>query len=307
MTTVDAKVHERARRAHGLVTRETVLGCGGDDHLITRRRDAGRWLRAQPGVYLVGLGPPTWLQALHAACLAVGPGAAVSHRAAAILWGLDGVAGGIVEVTIPFTTTVVLEGAVVHRSRRPPERDASERNGVPVTSVERTLLDLGRYVGPTGVEIALESALRQRLTTTTRVFDHLASPHSRGRPGAGRLRRVLSMREPGRVAGSAAEVRLIRCLREHGLPAPVRQHPVKLRNGAVAVVDLAWPDRKLAVEWDGYDFHSGRRAFAADLDRQNALFDVGWDLRRYTGDAVRRQPERIVATLARLLCAKTAA
>jgi very-short-patch-repair endonuclease len=301
MGKTDALVHELARRQSTLVTRGDVLGAGGNDSLIARRLADGRWQHLHEGVYLVGLGPPTWLQRMLAACLAGGPTAVASHRAAALLWELDGVRGSIVEVTVAMATRSRIRRAVVHRSRRLDDADVTVHRGVPVTTVERTLADLGRYVPPAVVEMALESALRRRLTTEERLWTFLGSPGARRRPGVGRLRRVLAARSPGRAAGSPAEVALLRCLRARGLPDPVRQHPIPLRDGTTAVVDLAWPAARLAVEWDGFEVHSGRRAFSADLQRQNALLDVGYQLRRFTGDAVRRHPDQVATIVARAL------
>jgi very-short-patch-repair endonuclease len=228
-----------------------------------------------------------------------------SHRAAAVLWGLDGVHTSILEVTVAMKTRATIRRAVVHRSRRLDDADVTVHRGVPVTTVERTLADLGRYVPASVIEMALESALRRRLTTEQRLWQFLDSPGAVRRPGVKRLRTVLAMRSPGRAAGSPAEVALLRCLRARGLPEPIRQHPVPLRDGTVAVVDLAWPRSKLAVEWDGFEVHSGRRAFSADLTRQNALLDVGYQLRRFTGDAVRRNPDHVAAVVAAALRPRT--
>jgi very-short-patch-repair endonuclease len=301
MRKTDALLHEIARRRWSLLTRPDVLSVGGNDQLITRRLAAGRWQRLHDGVHLVGLGPPTWLQRTLAACLAGGPTAVTSHRAAALLWELDGARGSIVEVTVSMATRAHVRRAVVHRSRRLDEADVTSHRGVPVTTVERTLADLGRYLPPLLIEMALESALRRRLTSEQRLWTFLDSPGAYRRPGVGRLRRVVSSRSPGRAAGSPAEVALVGCLRARGLPQPVRQHPITLRDGTVAVVDLAWPAARLAVEWDGFDVHSGRRAFSADLQRQNALLDVGYQLRRFTGDAVRRHADQVAAVVARAL------
>jgi very-short-patch-repair endonuclease len=306
MGKLDHALHDLARRQHGLVTRSQVLDAGGDDHTVERRERAGRWLRLQAGVYLIGLGPPTWEQALQAACLAAGPGAVVSHRAAAQLWELDGTAGRLVEVTVPYATRAVLCDALMHRSRRLSVEDVTERRGIPVTCIERTLVDLARFVGPRVVEIGMESALRRGLTSYDRLADQVCVRNHR-RPGAARVRRILAQRTGGRAAGSPAEVAFARFLRRYGLPDPERQYPIRLRDGSVAVVDFAWPVAKLAVEWDGFDVHSGRLAFARDLDRQNAVMDVGWELRRYTGDVLGRRGEEVAATLRRLLCTETAA
>jgi very-short-patch-repair endonuclease len=177
-----------------------------------------------------------------------------------------------------------------------------------VTTVERTLLDLGQFKRhEVVVEKALESAIRKGLTTEAKVRLWLETGRRRGRKGVTLLRHVLDLREGGRPAGSGAEVSLIRLLRRAGVPRAVRQHSIRLRHDEVAVVDLAWPGRRVAVEFDGFEHHGGRRAWYHGIARDNAIRDAGWTLRRYTWDDLTKRPEAIVEAVFRLLCASAAA
>src|SRR6266550_6420011 len=98
---LDDRVHTLAGTQLGLITRRGVQSCGGSDAYIQTCLERRRWQPVQAGVYLTGSAPPTWLQKQLAACMAVGPPAVASHRAAAALWRLDGALESVVEITAP--------------------------------------------------------------------------------------------------------------------------------------------------------------------------------------------------------------
>ena len=123
------------------------------------------------------------------------------------------------------------------------------------------------------------------------------------RPGERGAQELLAERSEGRAAGSPAEAELVRALRLHGVASRVRQHPVRLRDRSLAVVDLAWPVQRKAVEVDGLDAHATAAALDDDDERQNQLFEVGYQLRRYSARAVRRDPDAVVASVLRFLAA----
>jgi very-short-patch-repair endonuclease/predicted transcriptional regulator of viral defense system len=302
MGAIDRAIAAVAAGQLGLVTRADVVAAGGTDDIAKERVRAMQWQRLQRGVYLVAAARPTWEQRMLAACMAAGPGAVASHRAAAALWRLDGIRLGPLEITVPHQSEPIPSGVIVHRSTWLYEEERAQRAGVPVTSVARTLLDVGAVAPEVVVERALEDAVRRNLTTGAAVEQWLGSRSRRGCRGAATLRRVLELRGGARPAGSAAEVRLIRLLRDAGIAPPVRQHPIPLLHGEVAVVDLAWPRARVALEFDGYATHGGRRAWAHDLARDNAIRDAGWALRRVTWADLRDRPERLVTSISSLLC-----
>ncbi|HVF74514.1 MAG TPA: DUF559 domain-containing protein [Acidimicrobiales bacterium] len=266
--------------------------------MVPKRRVANcTWQRLQRGVYLTGSAPPTWWQQLRGATLAAGPRAVASHRAAAVLWGLDGFRSAPLEILVPITCGPVPTGVIVHRTRRLDPRDVTVHNGQPVTVVERTILDLCRDRSWRVVEVALESAIRKGLTTHSKLRRFLEEGSRQGRKGVRKLRTLLVQREGERAAGSAAEVAFLRLVRLAGLPRPKRQHRIALAHGEVATVDFAWPEARFAVEVDGFDAHGGREAFYRDRARDNAIRDRGWGMRRVTLDDIRRRPETIVTML----------
>ena len=298
----DRQCLELARTQLGFLSRRQALDLGQTRHQVQQRVESGFWRRVHEGVYAVGAADTGWRGDVMAACLAAGPDSVASHRAAAVLWRFDGIVRAPVEITVPHGTEASLRRVVAHRSRLLDEADVARLGPIPITTPERTLVDFARSEQEVSVEKALESALREKILTEADVWRY-ADERGRGLPGARRLRRVLLERKPGEAAGSGGEVELIRCLRRAGVPAPVRQYQLRLPNGRIAKLDLAWPDRRVGAEWDGYDVHGGRLAHAEDLERQNGILALGWDLRRYTGSRVRRDPHGITAEIVAALLA----
>ncbi|HUR48744.1 MAG TPA: hypothetical protein VMY88_04305 [Acidimicrobiales bacterium] len=285
----EREVQLLARRQDGLIGRRQVLELGMTEAEVEGRLSSGNWQRVHAGVYKLGAARLDWDQRLRAATLAAGPGAVVSHRAAAVLWRLDGLEAAPVEVTIPHTREARRQEVICHRARSLSDADVTALRGIPVTAIPRTLVDLGRYCGERTVEKALESALRRRISSQETLSAYVATTDPRV-PGRSTLQRILQSRQPGRAAGSGSEVDLGRALREVGVPPPVRQFELKLAGGGVAVIDKAWPEARLGLEVDGFDPHSGRLAHAVDLARQNEILKVGWLLLRYAGIQIEASP-----------------
>lgn len=295
----DRRITQIAATRRGLITRPEVLAANGSDRVIEGRCESERWQRVHAGVYLVGVAPLDWRGQLHAAVLAAGEGAAASHRAALVVWGLDGIGAAPLEITVPVTHRPVPAGVLVHRTRRPVP--VAHCGGIDVTTVERTILDVASCLPPVVVEKAFESAVRKGLTTATKVELFVRAQGGKGVRGSTALKEILAERAPGRAAGSPAEVELLRALRRAGVAAPVRQYEIALSGGAVATVDLAWPERRKAVEVDGIDAHATAEALDRDDERQNELCDAGWELRRYSARTVHRHPQQVAQRVARFL------
>ena len=253
-----------------------------------------------PGVYRLAGSPATWEQQALAAVLAAGGGAAASHRTAARLWGLGD--DEVVEVTVSRGRHPRLAGVVVHQIADIGARALHPRRGVPTTDPARTLVDLGAVLPGWAVEDALDRALVRRLVTMASVeaaLDHLAD---RGRNGAGVLREVLDRRALGADRPDGLlEPRMARLLRRHGLPPAVFQHEVHDGRRFVARVDFAYPDRRVAIEVDGWESHASPAALQADLARQNALVALGWTVARFTWLDVVRRPADVASTIRRIL------
>lgn len=291
-----------AERQYGVFTRSQARAAGFSGRAIDRRLGAGQWVRIYEGVYrLPGTGP-SWHQALTAALLWAGAGAVVSHRAAAALLQLDGAEPGSLEVSTDRMGRSPPAGLILHRTGKLPPYDRARVGTLPVTTVTRTLIDLGAVADEEAVERALDHALRRRLTSIPHLRRRLREIGGRGRAGTAVLRRLLALRDPRNLPPeSVLEARLTRLLHSAALPPPLAQYRVRDQGRLVARVDFAYPEKMVAVEADGYLYHSGRAAWQHDLERRNRLTALGWRVVNVTWDDLVRRPQVIVDTVRRLL------
>ena len=297
----DRAIARRAEQQYGVFTRTQAADQDLTHDEISLRVQNGRWDLLRRGLYLVGGAPDSWRRQLMEAVLAAGERAAVSHRAAAALHGIEGFRPGVVEVTTPRPRRFRTGDAIVHTSKRFPAVDVTELAGIAVTTPARTLIDLGAVVAPERVEAALDCALREGLTSLPFVRFRLGEVRGRGRRGAGVIVPFIADRNAGPVPESRAERRYLRLLSDHGLPAPTLQFRVRRGGRVVARVDAAWPDRLLAVEIDGHRGHATRQERAHDSARGNEIELLGWRLLRFTTDQLWTTPARVVSTTARAL------
>lgn len=295
---------DHASRNHGVVATHTLRAAGVTSTTLERRAADGSLQRVAPEVYRAAGAPSNWHQRVLTACLTEGEPAVASHRTAAALWGLDGFRPGIVEVTTPRWLRRQRRGVRVHESTDLGDVDRTERDAIPITTIERTLIDLGAVVHRHKVEQAFDDALQRRLTTPEQVRDRFIQVSRRGRRGVGVLRPLLERRlGTSGLRPSEFGRRVARLLEAAGLMPPELEHVVCDAAGAfVAQVDLAYVPARLAIECDGDHWHSGRQRRQADLDRQNRLVLAGWTILRFTWEDLVQRPhvivERVTAALA---------
>jgi len=279
-----------ASRQHGLVTREQALEVGMTARQIVRRLQRGRWRPVRRGVYAGGWVPPSWEQAVLAVVLAVGPPCAASHGTAGRLWGLPVPGDDEIHVRTPGSRRVALDGVVHHRAERD---EITVHRRVPVTTMARTLVDINAS------EQVVDDALRRGLLRVEELAACVDRLDHRGRRRTGGIRRVLADRIPGhRPAANNWERWLAGVLRQAGLPAPTRQHPVVV-GGRRRYLDLAYPAERVGIEFDGFAEHSLiRSTFDDDRARDNDLRLAGWLVLHFTS---RSTPTVIVDTVTRAL------
>ena len=273
-----------ASRQYGVVARAQLRAAGVSADAIDHR--VGTVLHpVHAGVYAAGHPALTaegrWL----AGVLGCGPGAALSHRAATAHHGLWHAWRDFVEVSAPRSLNRV-RGVILHRPRRLDQVIVVA--GIPVTDVSRTLVDLADVVSERLLRKILEQADVLRLDARP-----IPIP---GRRGYGRLRRVLADLAPVTLTRSELEDRFLALCGEAGLPAP-------RVNGVVhgMEVDFCWPEYRLIVETDGWQYHGTRAAFGRDRRRSAALQAAGWTVVRFTYEDVVRDPAYVVETLRRML------
>ena len=261
--------------------------------MLEHRIAAGRWQRAGPGVYRLAGAPVTWQSQLLAAVLAAGPGAMGSHRSAGLAGELDGSRPRRTRDRRARGRRARLAGVRVHESTDLGLVTPRIVDGIPVTPVARTLLDLGAVMTPQRVHLALDSARRRRLTDWDELLDTLVAHARRGRRGVGTLRAILDGHHDEILAtDSGAERLLVTLLVQHGLPRPEVQYTVTHAGGTFRL-DIAYPAERVAIEYDGAGHLRGDR-WEADHGRQNLVVLDGWTVLRYTRRMYLREPERIV-------------
>lgn len=287
MTSGERSPRQFASRNHGLIDRRTALQLGLTDYAIRRELSAGGWSEVHPGVYYLNVTPMTWRTEVLAAVLAAGPDALASHRTAAVLYGFDGIRGTMVELTVPWSELPVPDGVIVHRTRRLLPENLVDR--IPVTTPERALMDLAWLVGERTLEKATASAIHHGTVTFVSMDEALRMYGGRGVRGTRSMRRVLRLVEQDQT-GSPSEVDVVQLIRDAPIPHPVCQLRIRLPSGSNAYPDFSWPDRMRIVEVDGFGTHSTPDQQQHDLDRQNQLMELGWEIRRFTARQVRRNP-----------------
>jgi hypothetical protein len=302
----DALIAVLASRHHGLVTKAQAKAAGFTDAAIRHRMVTGRWIRVRPGVLRIGGAVETPEQRLLAACLHLGPTAAASHASAAWLWGLDGFerAPERPEVTIVGHTNRRGErDVVVHRTTVCTVADRTERSGIPLTSVVRTLVDLGTSHPSRRVEGARDAAHRD---------GHLSLPREAAQlrrlallPGAGVLRALIAADAGGPPAQSILERDVLHALAAAGVPPPVRQHWVEF-EGSRYRLDAAWPDHRIGLEAHSIRFHSGHEAWFGDVSRLGDVGGAGWIVVVATKRDVRDRGRRVTRQLLGALRARGA-
>jgi len=289
---LDAEVATLAERQYGLIAARQARGLGLTRQQMQQRVERGVWERVRVGVFLIRGAPRSWPQTVMSAVLAGGDAAWASHHTAARLWRLPVRSVDAIEITTPLERRVRVPGVRGHRSGVWDERDVATLGPIPVTTAARTLADLSSELGEGGFGRALDEGLRRGVVSLSAV--HAVAMRFGIAPGRSPsvMHAALALRIPGYGPGdSELETWVWLILREAGLPLPVRQHPIWVR-GRRYVIDLAYPNEKVAIEADGYDPHRTRAAFDADRERDRAIQLDGWRTLHYTS---RSDPAGIAA------------
>jgi very-short-patch-repair endonuclease len=229
-----------------------------------------------------------------AAVLALGPRAVLSHRDAAALHGLLAANRSTIDITVARRARP-RRGVTVHETRDLHPRDRTRIDGIAVTSIPRTLLDLAAILPPPQLRRAYEQAERIRILDLRAIHELLG--RANGRHGVAALR-VLVAYDPTRAveAQSELELRFLDLLREAGLPAP--QVNVVVEG---FVVDAHWPSARLVVELQGHAYHSDREAFERDHARLARLKLAGYEVLALTWRQVRKEPAWVAGAIGTLL------
>lgn len=293
---------ESARRQYGLFSRAQALALGLTLRVIEARIRAGRWERVARGVYSFPGWAPSWRRSLMAACLEAGPGAVVSHEAAAALHGLATFSPGPVVVMLAHGDHQHLRTGRLRQSTDLRSHHCKVVGGIPVTTVARTLVDLAAVIRPGRLRIAVEDALAARSCTLPSLSECHAELRRPGKRGIGAVDLVLRALGPGPIRSASELERLLRrVLVEGGLPEPVREYEAPWGRDTPGRVDLAYPPAKVILEADSRRWHTRERDFEIDRRRDREAQLAGWQVYRFTWQDLVNDPEGVVETVRRAL------
>ena len=293
MSVLDTLISRLARRQHGVVALWQLTALGIDASAVRRRVADGRLRRLHRGVYAVGpIGRKGWWTA---AVLACGEGAILSHRDAAAVWDLRDTARAAIDVTVVGARRCSRPRLTIHSVGALHPDDRAEIDGVPVTSVARTLLDLAQVVSDTELRRAYEAAERLRVLDIRAVNELL--DRSNGRRGVAALLALLDYDpEPGVDSKSTLESMFLDRVPEAGLPLP--QLNVLVEG---YLVDAYWPRAGLVVELQSYEHHAHRQAFERDNSKLTRLQVAGHAVLPLTHRKLRDQPGEVVGAVRTML------
>jgi hypothetical protein len=282
-----------AGRQHGVVSIGQLKRLGYSKDQVRWAAAMGRLHSIDRSVYAVGHTRLSLHGQCFAAVFACGPEAVLSHHSAAWLHGLAKWSPEPFHVTGPVARRPRLP-VRIHRARRLVGEDRRLVEGIPVTAVPRTLLDMAAAVRFDQLERLVERSEELGVFDLRKVEDLLA--RTVGHHRHGRLRKAIALYRPSSFTRSGLEKRFLELVMEAGLPQP--------RTNFVAhgfELDCYWPEHRFAVELDVFETHGTRAAFERDRKRQEDLLLAGIAMTRVTGPRLEREPGEVVERVTRLL------
>lgn len=297
LMSTERSLNRLARRQHGVFLTDQALRVGVGREALRTRVQTGRLIRLHPGVFAFAGSKLSFEGHVHAALLAAGGEACASHVAAARLIGFGELPAHI-ELTVPWPQDPRLPRSIkVHRARRLPDEDVTTRDGIRVTTAERTLLDLAADLDRDALERALDDALVRKRVTRAALIAVIGRSGS-GRRGTSALRALLDARPDGHARiESPLEQKLHRLLERSGITGWTPNLRVTLPCGRRARIDVAFAAARLAVETDGYRWHASASDWANDHERRNALMAAGWRVLALTARTIDEEPARAVRVI----------
>lgn len=296
---VDSEIAEVAACQHGVVSLAQLARCGLSPRAAQKRVDTGRLHRVFAGVYAVGHPNLSPDGRRLAAVLSLGDRAVLSHLSAAVAWGLLDYDDARWNVAVPHSSGGITGHPLIRprRTRRLLTEDRTILRGIPITTVERTLLDVagerrGRYV-----QRAVHEA------EVLRVLDVAAAlatiDRNPGRRGTRRLKLALGVSAPDPTNSRFAAVFTRLCAR-HGLPTPnLGVH--RDIGERLAECDAVFDAERVIVELDSERIHNTRLKFHTDRERDAQAAAQGWLVVRLTWHRVTREAPAVAEELHRIL------
>lgn len=295
-TTGCGRLLDLASANHGVVTHTDIAACGirraEQDHLVALGvlRRVHRGVYACPGTQLSSWGEA---MALSRAC---GANAVLSHSTAAAIHSFPLVPPSPwPEITVVGTRHPRPERAAVHRVARLAPADVEMRSGVAVTRAARTLVDIAARFKVEDLGRLVDEGVIARLWTIEALEHAIRRTGGRGKPGVANLTTLVASRREEPSWDSHLERKVCRILGPFG---PFQVHYQLVLDGSLLILDIAWPDRKVAVEVDGFSVHgTSRTKFDRDRRHGNLLAAHGWRVARVTSAMTADEIVRVVGLL----------
>lgn len=280
---------------HGAFTRKQARNAGFTDAQLRSRVQSGSLDRPGVRTFRSPLTPSSPIGDLTALVLDIGEPCWVSGATAAALWGFDGF-----KLSRPFHVTLLRDrkvcrtNAVVHTTDSMDLLDRARINGVPVMAASRALIDLARFESAERLTTALDSALRDGLTSEEFLHGRIAALRGSGRYGIPRLLDVIDGAEATRGGHSWLERRFLSLVDAAKLGVLATQQVLTRTRTSVVRVDCQFEDVPLVVELLGYRWHRSKEQLARDAARVNALQLAGFVVLQFTYDQVALTPDQVI-------------
>ncbi len=272
-------------RQGGVATTAQLLNVLSRSRLDTRIR-TGELLKVWPGVYS-GAEPDDGIR-LRGLDLRAGEPVAMCLATAAAAYGFDTEGGVDLHVLNPEGHQLrASDGLVIHRREGVP---LTVIGGRPAAAPAWTAVEVARALRRPRALATLDAALRSGTCDRAGLLDAVSDQH--GRRGIVHVRELVPHADARAESPMESEARLV--MRDGGLSAPELQYEIVDLYGRLWRVDFAWPGSELAVECDGYDWHSDPASFALDRQKRAALQEMGWIVLSIVADDIRRRAQDLV-------------
>ncbi len=290
-----------AARQHGVVSTRQCQAAGLTSRQLRYRAGNIALVPFIGSTYLVAGAPVTANARYFGSALAV-EGSVVSVFAAAHVHGLPGYGAADSEVMVAAKSGHGVPGVLIRRRDDLLDRHRCEVDGLPVTTIPRTVLDLAAYVPWLDVAKLVDELVERRRLTIPRLFDEFDRIARRGRNGTRSMRIILEPRLVGSaMTNSELERRGLEFLSRHGFPVPVVEFRPPWAGPAVARVDLAYPDQRVVIELDGRKWHDRSDRFEGDRLRDQLAMSYGWIVVRITWRQLVDDPRGVARRLRAIL------
>jgi very-short-patch-repair endonuclease len=293
----EAELYSVAAEQGGVIRREQAIEAGLSRHQIDSRLKSSKWAAVSKGGYrLIALNGGLEIARAAAAVL---PSAVVSHFSAAQVHMMSFVPIDRASVTVKSHTTHRFPGAEIFRCIDMRQQHIEDWRGLPVTTIERTVVDLASAVSLRHLAVIVDELLASRRTTLDALDGVLGDVAKKGKPGVRAMRSILEGRSGGRQRQTKLEALGARILRSAEFPRFEVEYPLPWDSDRR--YDVAFVAAQLAIEWDSFRWHSQERMFRSDRERDRDAMEHGWIVLRFTWQDVTETPEKVESSVRRLL------